>query len=226
MKKISLLIICVISTISMNAQFSLLNPASQSKEIAVGDFEYMDMYLKNESGTDAVFVWEEESKSIPSGWDYSVCDYQTCYVKGESTGTMTSVADGSEIAFVKPNIMATTGGTATISYKIYEENTPNDFQVASFTFTCNGPTPTVSLNDLKSLSFNVYPNPANDFVIITTSEKNVTITVIDITGKSVLNTESNTNKTKLDLNDLNTGLYIIKVETKNAINTRKIKVIK
>jgi hypothetical protein len=71
----------------------------------------------------------------------------------------------------------------------------------------------VGVNDLASVAaFNVYPNPAQDFVIVTidnaTSEF---VELIDINGK-ILKQEASRNRTRIDISDLNKGVYFIRAE--------------
>ena len=67
---------------------------------------------------------------------------------------------------------------------------------------------------LKDFDFNVYPNPAHDFIKLSSSKEGpLSITLLDITGEVIL--EKNfTNSIDLDIRSLNNGLYFIK--SKNA----------
>ncbi|MCX7727928.1 MAG: T9SS type A sorting domain-containing protein [Bacteroidia bacterium] len=63
-----------------------------------------------------------------------------------------------------------------------------------------------------NITMNVYPNPAKNFISVSTGNAISTMTILDITGKIIM-TEKNTNQ--LDINQLNTGVYFIRVETDN-----------
>ncbi|WP_121908782.1 T9SS type A sorting domain-containing protein [Ulvibacter antarcticus] len=70
--------------------------------------------------------------------------------------------------------------------------------------------------------FTVYPNPTNGIIIVGPESKIGAIYVFDALGSLVLTVH---NSEKIDLTDLNSGVYIIKIETSN--NESKIrKVIK
>lgn len=74
---------------------------------------------------------------------------------------------------------------------------------------------------INSNDLTIYPNPANDFVIITGSKsfEDVTIEVLDIAAKVVksLNKVSGT-EIKLDLEGISTGTYTLRVTGNNAVS--------
>jgi serine protease AprX len=65
----------------------------------------------------------------------------------------------------------------------------------------------------------VYPNPANDRIQLSGIPLNTTIQIIDYTGR-VVKTVSNTKE--VDVSDLATGAYIVKVNQNNAFGTKVI----
>ncbi|WP_442786863.1 T9SS type A sorting domain-containing protein [Flavobacterium suncheonense] len=78
---------------------------------------------------------------------------------------------------------------------------------------------TTSFNNISGL--NVYPNPANDFLHITTAINGVkTIAVYDVMGKEVLNTTT-ANET-INVSSLNAGIYMVKITEEGKTATRKL----
>ena len=67
----------------------------------------------------------------------------------------------------------------------------------------------VSLDDC----FSVYPNPANDFINISNSDKIKSKTIYSITGQLVKK-ETNQNE-KIDISNLQQGVYLLEIETTN-----------
>ena len=68
---------------------------------------------------------------------------------------------------------------------------------------------TASVQDIQVGTFNVYPNPSNGVFNISTSET-VKISIVDITGKTVYQTNSLEDKTAIDLSSLQSGIYLMK----------------
>ncbi|MBV7268921.1 lamin tail domain-containing protein [Winogradskyella luteola] len=81
---------------------------------------------------------------------------------------------------------------------------------------------TLSNGDFTATAFSIYPNPTNGGEITISSSKSEAISVIgyDILGKQVLSTTI-TNNT-LDVSNLNTGIYILKITQNNASATKKL----
>jgi hypothetical protein len=79
----------------------------------------------------------------------------------------------------------------------------------------------LGLGDNNQDTFSVYPNPANGYVNITSQtsgDKNVT--VYNVLGKQVINTTINTDR--LDISNLNSGIYIVKISQNGVSSTKKL----
>ncbi len=102
-------------------------------------------------------------------------------------------------------------GTATSAFGDGDLGTPgaaNDF--------------TLSTNQFETTNFSVYPNPTSTGFINITSASNeqISVVVYDILGKQVKN-EVVSNNT-LNVSNLNTGIYILKITQNDATATKKL----
>ncbi|WP_313806322.1 T9SS type A sorting domain-containing protein [Flavobacterium sp.] len=78
---------------------------------------------------------------------------------------------------------------------------------------------TSTFNNISGL--NVYPNPANDFLHITTAANGVkNVAIYDVVGKEVLNTTT-ANET-INVSSLNAGIYMVKITEEGKTATRKL----
>ncbi len=76
--------------------------------------------------------------------------------------------------------------------------------------------PLASIQDNLANDFNVYPNPASDFVTISNTEvSNFSVQIMDITGKIIKEENINTSTAGFDVSNLNKGIYLLKI-TQNA----------
>ncbi len=75
--------------------------------------------------------------------------------------------------------------------------------------------PGESLDENES-SLNIYPNPVNNRLFITANEKIESISIYTITGVMVYNAQCTMNNTQLDVANLNSGIYFIKINTNNG----------
>ena len=68
----------------------------------------------------------------------------------------------------------------------------------------------------------IYPNPANDFIHIKTEEINVNIKIINISGQKILEKNNVQNGEQININNLESGVYIVKISSNNGIAFRKL----
>ena len=88
--------------------------------------------------------------------------------------------------------------------------------------TC-GSTVGIENNTTKKLeSAIMFPNPATDILYIDSKNKILNLKVVNTVGQVVYNENVNLLKTQLQLNNLQSGIYFVQVETINGISTQKI----
>ncbi len=92
-------------------------------------------------------------------------------------------------------------------------NTPNFFAFDDF----NGVGPNAIDELAAKPTLNLYPNPATNMVSIKTSFETSLVSVIDLTGKTVLTTTQN----NIDISKLTAGVYFLKAENANQVVTEK-----
>jgi uncharacterized protein YjdB len=80
---------------------------------------------------------------------------------------------------------------------------------------------TGGLIDNNNLTLSVYPNPFTNTLTINT-ELNSTISILDLTGKTVYSTINTTKLINLDLAELKTGVYFLSVSNENRKSISKL----
>lgn len=70
----------------------------------------------------------------------------------------------------------------------------------------------------------IYPNPAKNSIIISMPQigKQSTITICNIMGKELISQQIKTNETHIDINNLTSGVYFVKLIVDNTIEVQKI----
>ncbi len=74
----------------------------------------------------------------------------------------------------------------------------------------------------SSLSVLTFPNPANDVLNIKTDAVINSVEIISISGKLVKTTVVNQNNAKIDISNLDKGVYIVNVNTENGKTSTKL----
>jgi hypothetical protein len=78
-----------------------------------------------------------------------------------------------------------------------------------------------AVNPLSEARVRVYPNPASD-VLTVEQPGMISLTISNLLGKKVISLKfSATDNKSVDLNDLNTGIYMITIETAKGIFSSK-----
>ena len=81
-------------------------------------------------------------------------------------------------------------------------------------------TSSLSFDDI-SVELIVYPNPADQFIAIKSSEILSWLRVIDMTGKEVIRKSIQSNDYTIDLGNLNTGIYFLEASNEDASKTMR-----
>ncbi len=78
-------------------------------------------------------------------------------------------------------------------------------------------------NIISGINFMIYPNPTKDyFMIICDKAEPYMITIVDLNGINVLSRQIKSNERIIHLNNLKTGLYIVKLQTNNEVLLSKL----
>ncbi len=85
-----------------------------------------------------------------------------------------------------------------------------------------GANTTLSVDQFEASNFNVFPNPTVDKWTVSSNTNIRTITVFDVLGKQVLMIQPNSQRVQISATNLNSGLYIAKIESDSGTKTMKL----
>lgn len=86
---------------------------------------------------------------------------------------------------------------------------------------------TSGIEEQTASNFNIYPNPAKDFVTLNNLTVGTTLQLTDMTGKTVLETSVSTEEMTIDLNGLTEGVYFVQIlDNASIIGTKKLAISK
>ena len=111
-------------------------------------------------------------------------------------------------------------GDSFIKYTFFNANNESEAvsMVVQFSATTTG------IGDVEETALAVYPNPADNFVNIESKSRINNIVIFDLTGKSVYSSVTETNMLKVNIDFLERGIYLMKLETENGTRVEKLNV--
>ena len=80
---------------------------------------------------------------------------------------------------------------------------------------------TVDVTEVEENELNIFPNPVKDAVKIQGNNIN-SVNVYNSVGVLVERIEAGSNEVEINMNDYNTGIYFVQVNTENGTTTRKV----
>jgi len=93
-------------------------------------------------------------------------------------------------------------------------NTPAFFCIDQIkTATSNG----IAVNN-KNINLDIFPNPASERIFIHSDKSIESVTIIDLSGRIIINTD----KTDINISNLQSGSYVIQLSTELGIISRKL----
>lgn len=140
---------------------------------------------------------------------------------GDTLTYKASSADGNELPnrlVFDPENLSFSGtiselGSYTINIEVtdgFNETAENNFTLEIYDTSGN--------NDVSKNSVSIYPNPANDELYIRSLNEQITaITIVDISGKLIVQKYLTQKTLKMDVSDLSKGMYFIEIQTKSQI---------
>jgi len=222
MTKIYALITATLLLTSLSAQDYNITPNDTVEQtIVVGSYTDATINMDHDnSTTDSLRLqWEIIENTIPTGWDYSICDYTNCYAGNITSGTMSKFGVN-QSGFIKINLLASTAENAQIRFKVY--NAGNAVNADTITFIYNA---VLGLDDIELGQYvNVFPNPSTGSQIsISKLLPGTKLAIINTLGQTVLSPKNYSESLTISNLDLRMGVYFIRFEKANKLYaTRKL----
>jgi uncharacterized surface protein with fasciclin (FAS1) repeats len=81
---------------------------------------------------------------------------------------------------------------------------------------------TTSISKLDEIIFEIYPNPATDFIRINSKMGVESLIIRDITGRVVTQMNNLSSSQRIDLNGFKSGMYLVTMKNGNSVSTKKL----
>lgn len=219
--KIKLLFIAFLnlSFISIvHSQNYLLTPYKLDVVGMPGDFLLGGVTVSNPGTVDVNIFMTRIEKNLPSGWESCFCA-PFCLVTTQDTLSWT-IAPGTSID-IAPNFQTDlVPGFGTVKIELLNLTTGS----AADTITFTGSTLSSGIAEINSY-IKLYPNPANDLLLIDVPGRNLyQLFIFDMSGKEIY--FSKTQDKSISLHNISSGEYVVRLKFENEIFERKISIVK
>ncbi len=180
-----------------------------------------NIILKNISSRTLELKWERIKNQLPSGWESAVCDKQ-CY-SGYLDSKTFSLAPGESISDFRVNFRPNgNDGIGSAEIKIFELKQPQNQYTITFSASAN---PSVSSNSISNSIPSVYPNPVTEFLSVSDPSNDVKyVEIYNLVGKKIYEFALRNDNAKIDVSELQRGIYIVRLLDKNRhlLRTQKV----
>jgi len=169
------------------------------------------IHFKNTTGNDIHLGWKKLSMDIPTGWDYSLCDFSTCYSGIPDGDHIMSTVQKDSSGFLAPNIYPdNNNGTFTLTMAVWDVDHPSITDTLTWILTANVQATVVNGNASK-FKMSAFPNPATKTAAIQFgSSVSGTINLLSSNGAIVLEQRiTNASSASLDVSSVSAGEYIV-----------------
>jgi len=176
---------------------------------------YGSIYKTSDGGT----TWTNQTYSTPLSSVYFP-DPSIGYIVGNG-GTILKTVDGGATWFNQSS------GTSNDLYSVFFANTNTGYAVGdsgTIIKTTNGGTTGLNESDIKLRLINIYPTPSNNIITIETTllSRETYLSILNINGQKLIERMINVNKIQIDISNLPSGIYFVKLQNRNTIEIRKM----
>jgi hypothetical protein len=225
-KKLLLGIALATGSFAMSQTFFYPLGQTTDNELIGNDYVMATVEIVTPDSSAITFAWESVSNTLPMGWDYSMCDYETCYPGVPATGLMSPISAAEFASGLKGFLKVTASalsisGMGSVEIYVYDQANYTNGDTVTFNFN----TPGAGLNDAELASVSVYPNPTTDYLFVENAQDiSIDVEIFNVSGTLVYNSRiADDSKEKLDLSDLNSGIYFLHLVAPEGLHaTRKI----
>ncbi len=180
-----------------------INVSTSASQVTTANFDVSNAAPE----TNEIVTLVDLSSYSPSAWEWTITPSANVTFEGGTTA-----------ASQFPKISFKDKGKYTVKLKATNAN-GNDTEEKMEFVIVDYP---LSIKDNVKLNFIVYPNPVNEVLYtkgVIAFDKDSKIEIMDLNGK-VLKTATNTDE--IDLSDIPTGLYLVRITSNQKIGTKKI----
>lgn len=180
--------------------------------ITISD-SYKNAYISEEARLSKITV---NGLSI-EGFDGDWFEYDAQLPAGTTNLPVIVATPKDPRATVEVSTVLALEGIITIQVTAFDGVTMNTYHVN--TSVASG------LYDIADASVNSYPNPATDLLTITNTA-NSQVSIVNMQGKIIKSSLANTSSITMDVSDIEAGIYMVKIQSKQKTISKMVSIVK
>uniref|UniRef100_UPI002E78ADE5 T9SS type A sorting domain-containing protein n=1 Tax=Flavobacterium facile TaxID=2893174 RepID=UPI002E78ADE5 len=198
-----------VKSICGNTQTNWIPGGSFTTYSATGCNAPTQLYYDGLTSTTNNIAWVATTPAPSNGYVYCYSTINDPFSTGAITGTTSDTF--AVLSNLSPNttyyfwVKSICGNTQT-----------NSVSGGSFT------TQVLTVESFSLDKVKLYPNPVKTIFTISLDKEITTVSIYNLLGQEVLSKSVNGNETSVDVNDLTTGTYFVKVTSNNEVKTLKV----
>lgn len=150
--------------------------------------------------------YELITNTLPTEWYQGYCDNHGCWGSLPESGYMSPCYDDLN-SFIRLSIDPIgTEGSGTVEYYVYEIGDYDNGLLMTFNIDTPG---FVGTEEINSIDFSLIPNPAKDFVRLTSKQEIKNAGIYSLTGQLIKEISAEELRSSIDLTQIERGIYLL-----------------
>jgi hypothetical protein len=217
---IAVLFCALITNVASARNYTIDNHWVNLMKVDSSSPDILQIHVKNISDSDVNVKYTILTNSFPfSGWEYQICDLNTCFASASSMpNSNTNGLDSKQLSAFSVDVLHYRNYKVVAEFKVvmWDEKHPDETDTLRFTINANRLG--VENKSIPGSFISLYPNPATNYIYLqnTADFQPSKAIVVNAMGQVVVSQGITSQTTRLPIDALEKGLYFVRLQDKNG----------
>jgi len=178
----------------------------------------------NQSQSDVTIEYSQVELDYPESWLISFCDNRDCLPNFPTSGVYAAIKPG-DTTDMKLDVFPMGGAdSAMVKYAIWDQSQPSEIDTLTYRIYARWGLNVKSINEFNS---NVFPNPISQDILNVSGTQIDEVLVYNAAGKLTFKQDYHKeDAVKLNINQLESGNYIIRVRHADGMGVHHLQIVR